>query len=262
MTKYFISDDTDDNVALGKWTDLLQDSESDNENEQSQTHCLISHDILDNNSITLPCNHSFNFLPLYYELLGHNRRVPNLHCPYCRIVHIDTVLPHVKLNKSMVYRQGINQPSEFCLPFHTCNYTFSSGKQKGTKCTATAYVSSDGTYCAAHHKTIKFQKEKELAKMKKKEIKQKQKTEMLIIKEEEKKKKTLQKQLLKEEKQNQLKELKLLKQKQKNEQKLLKLKLKEEQKQLKKAKKEVAKKELAKKEAVNYVEEKDEITYT
>lgn len=238
MTKYIITtNDTEDNEVLGKWTDLLLESDSDIENEQTQTHCLISHELLDQNVITLPCNHSFNFLPLYFELLRQNRRVPNLHCPYCRTVHIDTVLPHVKLNKSMVYRIGINQPTEFCLPFHTCNYIFSSGKQKGKICPATAYTTSDGTYCAAHHKTIKFKKEKEHAKIEKLHMKQKLKSEKILIKQEEKQQKILQKQLIKEEKQKHINELKLIKQKQKNEQKLMKQQLKEQAKQSKKAKK-------------------------
>ena len=240
MTKYVVSTETEDNVDLGKWTDLLLDSDSDSEKDDTdthaatQTHCLISHDLLDKNFISLPCNHYFNFLPLYFELLRQNTRVPNLHCPYCRTVHIDTVLPHVKLNKTMVYRQGVNQPVEFCLPFHTCDYIFSSGKQKGNKCGATAFITSDGTFCAAHHKTVKIQKEKELVKIEKQNLKQKLKIEKLMIKEEEKKQKKLEKQIIKEEKQNKIKELKLLKQQKKYEQKLIKQKLKDEKKQLKK----------------------------
>lgn len=222
MTKYVITNDDDDNVALGKWTDLLHISDSDtDELSSSQSHCLISHELFDHNVISLPCNHSFNFLPLYHELLRQNRRDPNLHCPYCRTVHIQTVLPHVKLNRSMVYRQGINKPAEYCLPFHSCDYVFSSGKRKGNKCDSTGFFMNNGKYCATHHTTVQLQKEKEIIK-EKKDI---EKQEMKSLKQKEKEEKKILKQKVKEEK-------KLIKQKEKEEKKLIKQKEKEEKKLL------------------------------
>ena len=230
MTKYVISNDNDDSIALGKWTDLLLISDSDSDNgelDTTQSHCLISHELLDQNCITLPCNHLFNFLPLYSEHLKKNKRVPNLHCPYCRTVHINTVLPHVKLHKSMIYRQGINQPIEYCLPFHKCDYVFSSGKQKGKRCDSPGFITNNGKYCANHHKTIQLQKEKEITKKNKNKIKEEKKS--LQQKEKEEKKSLQQKE--KEEK-------KSIKQKEKEEKKSIKQKEKEEKKSIKQKEKE------------------------
>jgi hypothetical protein len=228
MTKYVITNDDDDNVALGKWTDLLHISDSDtDELSSSQSHCLISHELLDHNVISLPCNHSFNFLPLYHELLRQNRRDPSLHCPYCRTVHVDTVLPHVKLNRSMVYRQGINQPVEFCLPFHSCEYIFSSGKQKGKCCESTAYITKNGKYCSTHHKTVQLQKEKQITK----QNKEKEKEEMKSLKQKEKEE-------MKSLKQKEKEQMKSLKQKEKEQKKSIKQKEKEQKKSIKQKEKE------------------------
>ena len=45
--------------------------------------CMISHEPLTYNSVTLSCKHSFNYLPLYNELCLHNNKIFLL-CPYCR----------------------------------------------------------------------------------------------------------------------------------------------------------------------------------
>ncbi len=246
-TKYIITNGSDDNFMLDNWTDLLNDESNDEsdennyseEEEEVPSHCLISHEVLDENFVSLPCNHYFNFLPLYYELLRNNVRndLPNIHCPYCRTTHVKTVLPRVKLNKTMVYKFGLNQPAEFCLPFHTCKYEYSSGKQKGKICDATAYVSNNGTYCPTHHKTVQIKKERENIKKEKEEQKVKLKLEKQKVKQEEKDKKLLQKQMIKEEKQKNLLLMKEQKQKLKMEKKLLKIQQNEEKKLLKKKKK-------------------------
>ena len=233
MTKYVIANDddgdTNDKMVLGKWKDLLSDSDSDTNDSKSNDHnneidntsnaliCLISHDLLDHNAITTPCNHSFNFIPLYSELLQQKYKGSNLECPYCRTIHINTVLPHVKIHKGMVYKNGINQPIEYCLPFHICEYIFCSGKHKGNQCGSTAYITSNGKYCASHQKTVIIQKEKELVKKENNILKQEQKETEQKLKDDDKK----QKGIIKEEK-------KLLKLKEKEEKKLLKLKEKEE----------------------------------
>ena len=38
------------------------------ESDEIDNVCLISKEKLENNSITLPCSHSFNYLPLYKEI--------------------------------------------------------------------------------------------------------------------------------------------------------------------------------------------------
>jgi hypothetical protein len=259
MTKYVVKEGEESVfhscLTQGKWTDLLDYSSDEldcvsnsngaesnddtsssisgnNKKENGVQCCLISHDPLDKNCLTLPCNHTFNFLPLYEEVLMHNLREPKIKCPYCRTIHNDTVLPHVKLNKNMVYRIGVNQPVGFCIPFHTCQYIF---KQKNTKCDTTAYHSSLGTYCPLHQKTVQIQLKNAELKKEKDKLKDQKKLESLKAKEqlklEKKKIKEEEKKLKKKQKEDALLQEKIKKQKNKEQKKLLKQKLKEEHKQ-------------------------------
>ena len=246
MTKYVVNEGEEGIFQIclsqGKWTDLLdyssEEYESKDQDEvaisQEDKCCLISHEPLDENCVTLPCNHSFNFLSLYKEVLMHNLREPKIKCPYCRTIHTDTVLPHVKLNKNMVYRIGVNQPVAFCIPFHSCQYIY---KQKNSKCDNTAYHSSLGTFCPLHQKTVQIQLKNAELKLEKDKLKEEKKLETLKAKEQlkidKKKIKEEEKRLKKEKKQDALKQEKIMKQKNKEQKKILKQKIKEEHKQIK-----------------------------
>ena len=86
MTKYVVNEGEEGIFQIclsqGKWTDLLdyssEEYESKDQDEvaisQEDKCCLISHEPLDENCVTLPCNHSFNFLSLYKEVLMHRSR--------------------------------------------------------------------------------------------------------------------------------------------------------------------------------------------
>ena len=45
------------------------ESENKNENESESERCLISNELLVCNYITLECNHKFNYLELYNEVV-------------------------------------------------------------------------------------------------------------------------------------------------------------------------------------------------
>lgn len=103
--------------------------------------CLISHAPLNNNAVTLNCNHTFNYIPLFNELL--KQKTPNrlevqklkrlqIKCPYCRTIHLN-VLPYksaLKHNKII----GINWPPKYAIHSHRCKALFKSGKRKGQIC--------------------------------------------------------------------------------------------------------------------------------
>lgn len=127
--------------------------------------CLISKTPLDNNKITLPCNHEFNFIPLYLEIMMQKKnsylhpKSPyqfSLKCPYCRHIH-NQLLPHIKINNSMSYIYGVNTPEKCSMEFHKCNYTLKSGKNKGKLCNKTAYYKNEKCYCNLHHTTLNKQ---------------------------------------------------------------------------------------------------------
>lgn len=73
----------------------------DNKNTENQIDdtnknvCLITDEPLEANSITLTCNHKFNYVPLYKDLVNHKRKFNTMEssgalkhgeirCPYCR----------------------------------------------------------------------------------------------------------------------------------------------------------------------------------
>lgn len=91
--------------------------------DSSNNVCLITHQPLTTYSITLDCNHSFNYIPLYNDLVTYKQTYNALEykrdqlsqneirCPYCRTKHT-MVLPyykHLKLPKI----KGVNDPIAF-----------------------------------------------------------------------------------------------------------------------------------------------------
>lgn len=150
------------------------DSDDDNDND-NEPLCLLTNLPLDKNSIKLPCNHEFNFLPLYKEVVQQKTRTISSHlntdklayhqikCPYCR-QKIDNLLPHVRLNKEMGFLSGVNAPEKMCMDFHTCTYTFKSGKNKDQCCSKTAYNNVVGCYCSTHHAYALKQEQKKSSK--------------------------------------------------------------------------------------------------
>jgi hypothetical protein len=136
----------------------LDDDISVNEDDDI---CLLSHMHLDKNHIKLKCNHSFNFEPLFKEVCKQKCgksinleidkvKYNQIKCPYCRQKH-DFLLPHIRLNKDMRYCSGVNSPDKFCMEFHTCEYAFKSGKNKGNMCSKSAYYDETSCYCLIHH---------------------------------------------------------------------------------------------------------------
>jgi len=148
--------------------DTDDDNDNDNDNEPL---CLLTNLPLDKNSIKLPCNHEFNFAPLYKEVVQQKTRTISSHlntdklafnqikCPYCR-QKIDNLLPHVRLSKEMGFISGVNAPEKMCMEFHTCEHTFKSGKNKDNMCSKNAYFDVDGCYCTTHHNHALKQKQK------------------------------------------------------------------------------------------------------
>ena len=137
----------------------LKNLDSDDEEENV---CLLTNLPLDDNKITLPCNHSFNFFPLYKEVVNQKTgsfvglEINRLHfnqikCPYCR-QKVDRLLPHIRLSDQMNYINGVNSPEKLCMKFKDCSYIFKAGTNKGTSCVKTAFHSSNGCYCNIHQK--------------------------------------------------------------------------------------------------------------
>lgn len=140
-----------------------------NDHNQSYNQCLISDKTLDENHITLDCNHKFNYIPLFDEIKSQkftknyfDINKPLLHqikCPYCRTI-TSKLLPYfsaihdVKIN-------GVNYNNKFPkIQLHTCEHIWPKlNKNCGDNACKTEY----GCLCNKHfciQKNKKLKKEK------------------------------------------------------------------------------------------------------
>lgn len=119
--------------------------------------CLITDEPLEEHSITLYCGHSFNYEPLYKEVIQQKRnkisneikqlRHHEIKCPYCRNVQRG-ILP---LHPSFESIYGVNLPEELSMFTKKCCYVFRSGKRKGQSCNKLCLK----TYCNTCDSVIK-----------------------------------------------------------------------------------------------------------
>ena len=106
---------------------LLNESVEIEDTSEDVKKCYISDEQLDETSVTLECNHSFNYYPLYQEIIKqkHSDRKRlnhliqgNIECPYCRRVQ-NKLIPYKKLSGVRRIR-GVNSPKEWCMMAHRC----------------------------------------------------------------------------------------------------------------------------------------------
>lgn len=109
--------------------------------------CLISHEPLTYNAVTLSCNHSFNYLPLFRELSLHEHKHQYIHCPYCR-VHSDKLIPYIPL-PGVTKLVGVNYPTKWCMPAPKCSFVKAKTDQK---CDYNGIEYEHGVFCKTHLK--------------------------------------------------------------------------------------------------------------
>jgi hypothetical protein len=147
-------------ISLCEFNDLLKLETEEDNNEQ----CLISHDILIEDNITLECGHKFNYLPLLnevkYQKLNNNPleykklKINELKCPYCRNIQ-DKLLP---CYSEKIY--GVNCPEKYCMKPYKCCYILKSGKRKGETCSKDSFR----MFCKQHTKKNDLQMCEEILK--------------------------------------------------------------------------------------------------
>jgi len=90
---YIIEGDIDFYAEL--YSSLDNKSTENQIDETDKNVCLITDEPLEANSVTLICNHKFNYIPLYKDLVNHKRKFNTMEssgaltqgeirCPYCR----------------------------------------------------------------------------------------------------------------------------------------------------------------------------------
>ncbi len=109
---YIIEDNLDFKSALFDDNDLDTDSNI----------CLISQQKLTRSHISLPCEHKFNYMPLYNEIYKQKQKnlfevcnlgVNQIKCPYCRTV-FDKLLPYIP-SECVLKSNGVNYPFKYCM---------------------------------------------------------------------------------------------------------------------------------------------------
>jgi hypothetical protein len=143
-SKYKIEGDLNFYKELFKSLEL-NESESDTQAQKQPLVegegelCLLTNRPLVYGHIQLPCGHKYNFFPLYNETLYQKTNpafVKNIYnvpvgkdkikCPYCRTIHLNSLLPYVVNGKRVV---GINSPVSACISSNTvtCQHVLARG---------------------------------------------------------------------------------------------------------------------------------------
>ena len=95
MKNYIIEGDIDLYAELYSSLDNKNKDTIEQIDDTNKNVCLITDEPLEANSITLICNHKFNYVPLYKDLVNHKRKFNTMEssgalkhgeirCPYCR----------------------------------------------------------------------------------------------------------------------------------------------------------------------------------
>ena len=211
------------------YSELYKCLEQDLNDADSENICLITNEPLVENYVKLECGHTFNYLPLYYDIYNHKKKfnsmetsyghlkINEIRCPYCRNKQ-NGVLPYYealqleKVNGVNIICENKPNKDNQCYgqcDFFTENPKFiselpeSSNNPKilkcfnyGSKILLISNVFNDKFYCYFHKKEVasKLRKEvKDKEKKVKEEMKLKKKDEKNKLKEEAKKIKELEK---------------------------------------------------------------------
>lgn len=151
-TNYIIEDDVD------FYSELNKPEEPDGTDKSDEKTCLITGKILERNSITLDCNHSFNYISIFNELCRQKTfnindpfpmRINEIKCPYCRQI-TRNILPFIPSIVNQLIK-GVNTPSSYCMKFKSCNYVFKYGPNKGDLCCKNGFESVYGNICEKHY---------------------------------------------------------------------------------------------------------------
>jgi len=133
--------------------------------KQTNDTCLISGEVLVRNAITLPCDHTFNYLPLHQEVHS-QKKIYNsydtnpvgafqIKCPYCRR-KTNRLLPYIPAEGITERIKGVTGPEAHCMSHKSCSWVFKRGKKSGQCCEKNAFESDHGTLCESHWKrTVK-----------------------------------------------------------------------------------------------------------
>ena len=139
-----------------------RDDTSDDEDTDNDNMCLISGEKLSMNHIVLPCKHSFNYYPLYLEIISQKCKTNLLNidhlqksqikCPYCRNIS-NKFLPYISSIEGVCKIKYVNCPDSGCMSHRFCGWKFKSGKHKNSICGNAGFETTNGDFCSRHWKS-------------------------------------------------------------------------------------------------------------
>jgi hypothetical protein len=142
--------------SINFYEELLKTDTEDKVDENNL--CLLSNLPLDETSITLPCNHKFNYIYIFNEIKNLKKNnvlsmsylylkplLPNeIRCPYCRQT-FKSLLPPCKHIKGASILKNVNSIYSWSSLSVNC-------KEKSSECNSAVYVTNLGYYCNIHYK--------------------------------------------------------------------------------------------------------------
>lgn len=188
-------------------------NDDDVENLETDQLCLITDQPLTENFVKLPCHHSFNYMPLFKDLVNYKKKyllmeatglkINQIRCPYCRVKH-NMLLPFYE---NVAKEHGVNYIDEKKIngtlktPHSCCHIlSYMSYNMEPVLCNNSGkLLEKNGKYYCNYHtnkmiKTLLKKEEVEAkAEQKKKnmELKENEKKMKLELKEKEKKEKKM-----------------------------------------------------------------------
>ena len=125
------------------------------ENGENGEKCLISNEVLVPNAITLECNHKFNYMELYYEVVEQKTKkildnsklkLNEIKCPYCRSISRN-LLPYFKYYNTKPLK-GVDHPADLSIKLNECQYI----EKNSELCGKNACITKFGIFCNNHVK--------------------------------------------------------------------------------------------------------------
>ncbi len=123
--------------------------------DENNEKCLISNEALVPNAITLECNHKFNYIELYNEVLEQKTKkildnsklkLNEVKCPYCRVIS-KNLLPYFKYYNTKPVR-GVDNPPDLSIKLNECQYI----EKNSEPCRKNACLTKFGLFCNNHVK--------------------------------------------------------------------------------------------------------------
>jgi hypothetical protein len=144
------------------YKELLENEEVDYNDSDK---CLITHEPLNETSVTLECNHSFNYMPLYKFVVNSKTqfnhmenkslKVKQIKCPFCRHIQNNLLpLPPSGVKAKIIHGVNIIEYS----PIMVGKCCYGDGSCKSTS----VYLAyhDNKTYCFSHRSYMKKKWEK------------------------------------------------------------------------------------------------------